>query len=148
MLTIVLGDAKRRLTVLVLSSFENEENTEDEMTATVYPPSGILLTPIESGEDSENENCEKVPKTLVQVVVFVDAHIDYIPEWLVNAAVDQLAFLILKQIRVSVKMVENSEKYQSIFTDPGNGFYNYLRKRFAEDMEDEVEWIPRVRELD
>jgi hypothetical protein len=67
-----------------------------------------------------------------------------VPEWLVDFAVRNLAFLILVTIRKASELVMKGEEYRSRMTDSENPFYAHLKKRFAESMPDELKHFPEV----
>ena len=105
----------------------------DESTkADFHSPSGVLLTPLGGG------------KTRVQICVQLDPKIELVPDWLIDFAVRNLAFLILLAIRRAVEIVKSDPEYHSRMTDPKNSFYNHIRRRIAESLPEECVWIPDV----
>lgn len=80
--------------------------------------------------------------TRVQICVNLDPKIDLVPDWLIDFAVRNLAFLILLAIRRAVEIVKNDPEYHSRMTDPKNAFYNHIRRRISESLPEESVWIP------
>ncbi len=110
-----------------------EYGVVDDSTKTdFHPPSGVLLTPLGGG------------RTRVQICVNLDPKIELVPDWLIDFAVRNLAFLILLAIRRAVEIVKSDEEYHKRMTDPNNTFYNHIRRRISESMPQESEWIPEV----
>ena len=112
-------------------SSEAEYKVVDEGTKTIFhPPSGVLLTPLGDGT------------TKVQIVVNLDPQISFIPDWLIDIAVRNLAYLIMLQIRKAVEIVKNDPEYRKRMTDPDSAFYNHIKRRIRESMPDEAKYIP------
>ncbi len=76
--------------------------------------SAIVLTP--EGKHS----------TYAQILVNVVPLIAFAPQWLVNLAFKNLAFLILLKIR-SAKEVTASPVYKDRHMDPNNEFYDFIK---------------------
>jgi hypothetical protein len=96
-----------------------------------HPPSGILLTPIRDG------------RTMVQIVVNLDPQIALVPDWLIDIAVRNLAYLILLQIRKAVEIVKSDPEYQKRMTDPNSDFYAHIKRRIRESLPAEIEFLPK-----
>ena len=110
---------------------ETDNGVQDEAVKTTFhEPSGILLTPLPSGA------------TRVQVVVNVDPQISLVPDWLIDFAVRNLAYLIILQIRKAVEIVKADPEYHKRMTDADNEFYNHIKKRISESLPSEKEFIP------
>ena len=87
-------------------------------------------------------------KTRVQICVNLDPKIELVPDWLIDFAVRNLAFLILLAIRKAVEIVKNDPDYHARMTDPKNAFYNHIRRRINESIPEESVWIPDPVERD
>ena len=100
--------------------------------ASIKPPSGFLLTPKGEG------------KTHVVILANIDPQIALVPDWLIDIAVRNLAYLILVAIRKAASHVKG-EAYQVRMTDPNNPFFNHIRKRINESMPEEAKYVVPVR---
>lgn len=111
---------------------ESEYNIQDTGVKTnFHPPSGVLLTPLGDG------------RTMVQIVVNVDPQITLVPDWLIDIAVRNLAYLILLQIRKAVEIVKSDPEYQKRMTDPTSEFYQHIKRRIRESLPSEIEFLPQ-----
>ena len=112
---------------------EADYNIVDEGTKThFHPPSGVLLTPLGEG------------KTKVQIVVNLDPQIAFIPDWLIDIAVRNLAYLIMLQIRKAVEIVKQDPEYHKRMVDPESIFYNHIKRRIRESLPEEAQFIPKT----
>jgi hypothetical protein len=120
-----MDDADSPQIGVVLNNLTSEESYEikDEAVKTdFHAPSGVLLTPLAKGT------------TKVQVVANLDPRIAFVPEWLIDIAVRNLAFLIILRIRKAVEIVKADPEYHKRMQDPLNDFYNHIRKRIKESL--------------
>lgn len=123
-----MDDKENPQIAVILNNLTCEEDygVEDPgVKTTFYDPSGILLTPLGAG------------KTRVQIVVNVDPQIPLVPDWLIDLAVRNLAFLIVYRIRAAVEIVKDDDEYMQRSNDPQSAFYEHLRRRFRESWPDE-----------
>lgn len=104
--------------------------TDDSVKTDFHPPSGVLLTPLGQGT------------TKVQVVVNLDPKIALVPDWLIDFAVRNLAFLIVLQFRKAVEIVKRDPEYQKRMADPENEFYAHVRRRITESLPQEAKFLP------
>ena len=112
-------------------SSEAENGVKDDSVKTdFYAPSGVLLTPLGDG------------RTKVQVVVNLDPKIALVPDWLIDLAVRNLAFLIILQFRKAVEIVKQDPEYLKRMADPGNEFYAHIKRRIRESLPDEAKYLP------
>ncbi|KAF4693457.1 hypothetical protein FOZ60_010875 [Perkinsus olseni] len=95
----------------------------------VLGDSGATLTPLGDG------------KTFLQVVMHIDPHISFVPDWLIDIAARNFCYLMLTQVRSAVDIVKKP-CYQERMRDPNNAFYMYTRRRIEEDMPEEMKYVP------
>ncbi|KAF4736279.1 hypothetical protein FOZ63_010765, partial [Perkinsus olseni] len=93
----------------------------------VLGDSGATLTPLGDG------------KTFLQVVMHIDPHICFVPDWLIDIAARSFCYLMLTQVRSAVEIVKKP-CYQERMRDPNNAFYMYTRRRIEEDMPEEMKY--------
>ena len=127
-----MDDAQPQIGVMLNNLTTESENgvQDDAVKTTFHQPSGILLTPLPGGI------------TRVQVVVNVDPQIALVPDWLIDFAVRNLAYLIILQIRKAVEIVKSDPEYHKRMTDKDNAFYNHIKQRISESLPNETEFIP------
>ena len=107
-----MDDANPQIGV-IMNDLTNEGEhgvVDDSVKTTFHPPSGVLLTPLESG------------RTKVQVVVNVDPQIALMPDWLIDFAVRNLAFMIIVRIRTAAEIVKSDPEYRSRMTEKTTRF--------------------------
>ena len=118
---------------VILENLASEEEwglNDPGVKTTFFEPSGILLSPLGGG------------RTRVQIVVNVDPQIPFVPAWLIDFAVRNLAFLIIYRIRHAVEIVKHDAVYKERSMDPLSAFYNHIKRRFRESWPEEAVFLP------
>jgi hypothetical protein len=134
-----MDDAENPQIAVILNNLTSEQDNgvEDSgVKTTFYAPSGVLLSPLGGG------------RTRVQIVVNVDPQIPLVPDWLIDFAVRNLAFLIIYQIRHAVEIVKKDEEYQRRSMDGSSAFYNHVKRRFRESWPQEAIYLPDFQHQD
>ena len=119
--------------VVLVTSIEHDKAPIGEylVRADVIAPSGLLLTPRGDGT------------TDVCIIMNINPKVDVIPVWLIDLAVRNLAYLILVAIRAASSVVKD-EAYQERMRDVSHPFYSFLRKRLAESMPNQLQYLPEI----
>lgn len=107
------------------------------------PPKGCIR--IDLGEGScvcltPSATCASVTK--ITAVTRVDPKMQFIPDWLLNAVNRMFAFMIIEGVRQAVDILERDDRYSKRYLDPGNEFYNYLRRRIREEIPAQADTLP------
>ncbi len=128
-----MDDVKSPQIGVIFKNLDSEEQyniVDDAVKTKFFSPSGVLLTPVGDG------------RTKLQVVVNLDPQIALIPEWLIDIAVRNFAYLIVLQIRKAVDIVKSDPEYTRRMLDPENAFYNHVKRRIRESLPGEAVFIP------
>jgi hypothetical protein len=119
-------DLLEEQTILILmESPEQSAENEDKsiVTASLLEGSGFNLKC--SASKGECDIC---------IVAHCDAKIGWIPEWLINIAVRNLAHMILAKIQEASQILSSEVVYKKRISDKESPFYNHLRSRFTPDF--------------
>ena len=124
-------DCKQIVVLMTSIDHETVPRADDAVRAEVLTPSGLLLTPKGDGT------------TDVCIIMNIDPKVEVIPSWLIDLAVRNLAYLILVAIRTASAVVKD-DSYQRRMRDGSHPFYAFLRKRLAESMPEELDYVPAI----
>ncbi|CAD7958622.1 unnamed protein product [Amoebophrya sp. A25] len=109
---------------------KHEQDVDDPYAGSKYCKihnSALLITPL--GEHS----------TYVSIFVNLVPQIAVIPQFLLNLAFRNLAFLIVEKIRAA-KEVTTAPQYRDRQQDPRNSFYTFIKRRMRVDVSQQ--WCP------